>query len=206
MVTSGHATLSTLFAAAVARQLEPQDAMVLVPPAAWTDTRSARELRAGLWSERLRPLELHRSPTRTRAFTGPSVTATVVGLGARRDRPRPFVHGIARADSESVAISERRSVKYLADARAIEAQALQLLEKSPKLAGASELASAYEEHREETEVHQRLIAAGLDARGSEHSRLKDAALRWGAVARSSRTDLGRDDLPLPSGDPGRRSG
>lgn len=111
LVTSGHATLSTLFAAAVTRELAPQDAMALVLPAAWTYTRSARELRAGLWSERLRPLELHRWPTRTRAFTGPSVTATVVGLGARHDAPQPFVHGVAWVNGETVAISERRSVQ-----------------------------------------------------------------------------------------------
>ena len=70
---------------------------------------------------------------------------------------------------------------YLADAHAIEAQALQLLEKGPKLAGTHELASAYAEHRVETEDHQRLIAARLDARGAGPSKLKDAALRLGAL-------------------------
>jgi ferritin-like metal-binding protein YciE len=71
--------------------------------------------------------------------------------------------------------------KYLADAHAIEAQALVLLGKAPGLAGSPELASAYSSHREETEGHQRLIAARLDARGSSLSRLKDAALRIGAL-------------------------
>jgi ferritin-like metal-binding protein YciE len=71
--------------------------------------------------------------------------------------------------------------KYLADAHAIEAQALVLLGKWPGLAGSPELASAYSSHREETEGHQRLIAARLDARGSSLSRLKDAALRIGAL-------------------------
>jgi ferritin-like metal-binding protein YciE len=71
--------------------------------------------------------------------------------------------------------------KYLADAHAIEAQALQLLKKSPKLAGDDELASAYREHREETEEHQRLVAARLDARGATPSKLKNAALRLGAL-------------------------
>ncbi len=70
---------------------------------------------------------------------------------------------------------------YLADAHAIEAQALQLLDKGPKLAGTAELASVYEEHRDETEEHQRLVAARLDARGSGPSKLKDAALRLGAL-------------------------
>jgi ferritin-like metal-binding protein YciE len=71
--------------------------------------------------------------------------------------------------------------KYLADAHAIEAQALRLLEKGPELAGTPELASAYAEHREETEEHQRLIAARRRARDADPSRLKDAALRLGAL-------------------------
>jgi ferritin-like metal-binding protein YciE len=71
--------------------------------------------------------------------------------------------------------------KYLADAHAIEAQALVLLGKAPGLAGSPELASAYSSHREETEGHQRLAAARLDAHGSSPSRLKDAALSIGAL-------------------------
>jgi ferritin-like metal-binding protein YciE len=71
--------------------------------------------------------------------------------------------------------------KYLADAHAIEAQAIQLLQKGPEIAGAGSLASAYEQHLAETEEHQQLIAARLDARGSSPSKLKDAALRLGAL-------------------------
>jgi ferritin-like metal-binding protein YciE len=71
--------------------------------------------------------------------------------------------------------------KYLADAHAIEAQALVLLGKAPGLAGSPELVSAYSSHREETEEHQRLVAARLDARGSSPSGLKDAALSLGAL-------------------------
>ncbi len=70
---------------------------------------------------------------------------------------------------------------YLADAHAIEAQALQLLQKGPELAGAPELATAYEEHRVETEGHQNLIETRLTARGATPSKLKDAALRLGAL-------------------------
>jgi len=71
--------------------------------------------------------------------------------------------------------------KYLADAHAIEAQALVLLGKAADLAGPPELASAYSSHRAETEEHQRLMAARLDARGASPSRLKDAALSLGAL-------------------------
>jgi ferritin-like metal-binding protein YciE len=71
--------------------------------------------------------------------------------------------------------------KYLADAHALEAQALQLLSKGPDLAGAADLASAYEEHLAETEEHSRLVEQRLEARGAKPSKLKDAALRAGAL-------------------------
>jgi ferritin-like metal-binding protein YciE len=71
--------------------------------------------------------------------------------------------------------------KYLADAHAIEAQAIQLLEKGPKIAGDEELARIYREHLEESREHQRLVEERLAARGSSPSRLKDAAMRLGAL-------------------------
>jgi ferritin-like metal-binding protein YciE len=71
--------------------------------------------------------------------------------------------------------------KYLADAHAIEAQALVLLGKAPDLAGSPELASAYSSHRAQTEEHQQLVSARLDARGASPSGLKDAALSLGAL-------------------------
>jgi ferritin-like metal-binding protein YciE len=71
--------------------------------------------------------------------------------------------------------------KYLTDAHAIEVQALKLLEKSTNLAGTVELASAYEEHRRETEEHERLVRMRLQARGETPSRIKDAALYVGAL-------------------------
>jgi ferritin-like metal-binding protein YciE len=71
--------------------------------------------------------------------------------------------------------------KYLADAHAIEAQALELLEKGPQLAGAGELASAFDDHRIETKEHQRLVEARLQSRGDTPSKVKDAVLRLGAL-------------------------
>lgn len=70
---------------------------------------------------------------------------------------------------------------YLADAHAIEEQAAKLLEKAPRLAGAAELASAFEEHREQTGRHAELVEGRLEARGSSPSAIKDAALRLGAL-------------------------
>jgi ferritin-like metal-binding protein YciE len=70
---------------------------------------------------------------------------------------------------------------YLADVHAIEAQSLQLLAKASHLAGGERLAQVYGEHRAETERQQQRIAELLDERGSSASRLKDAAMRLGAL-------------------------
>jgi ferritin-like metal-binding protein YciE len=71
--------------------------------------------------------------------------------------------------------------KYLEDAHAIEAQAIQLLSKGPDLAGTSELAGAYEEHLAQSKEHQQLVENRLKSYGARPSRLKDAALRLGAL-------------------------
>jgi ferritin-like metal-binding protein YciE len=71
--------------------------------------------------------------------------------------------------------------KYLTDAHAIEAQSLKLLDKGPALAGVPALATVYAQHHEESEEHQRLIEAALDRRGVTTSKLKDAAMRLGAL-------------------------
>jgi ferritin-like metal-binding protein YciE len=72
--------------------------------------------------------------------------------------------------------------KYLADAHAIEAQAIQLLEQAPESAGDPELAAAYRKHLEETRWHQRLVEQRLDALGGDPSSLKDSAMRAGALS------------------------
>ena len=72
-------------------------------------------------------------------------------------------------------------VKYLADAHALENQAIQLLEMGPKVAGDPELERAYAEHLEETREHQRLVEQRLEALGGSPSKLKDAAMRLGAI-------------------------
>ncbi|HJS92918.1 MAG TPA: DUF892 family protein [Solirubrobacteraceae bacterium] len=71
--------------------------------------------------------------------------------------------------------------KYLEDAHAIEAQAIQLLSKGPDLAGTSALASAYEEHLAQSKEHQQLVNNRLKTYGARPSRIKDAALRLGAL-------------------------
>jgi ferritin-like metal-binding protein YciE len=71
--------------------------------------------------------------------------------------------------------------KYLADAHAIEAQAMTLLEKGPELASDPELASLFEEHLVETREQQELVDSRLGALGGEPSKLKDLAMKAGAL-------------------------
>lgn len=76
---------------------------------------------------------------------------------------------------------EHHLVDYLADAHAIEAQAIQLLQTGPKIVGVPGLARLFEEHLEQTREQQSLIAARLEAHHSSRSRLKDAVLRVGGL-------------------------
>jgi ferritin-like metal-binding protein YciE len=71
--------------------------------------------------------------------------------------------------------------KYLADAHAIESQAIQLLERAPKIDSEDALSHVYEEHLDESREHQELIADRLHALGGDTSSLKDGALRLGAL-------------------------
>ncbi len=71
--------------------------------------------------------------------------------------------------------------KYLEDAHALEAQAIQLLSKGPELAGTNDLAAAYEEHLAQSREHQEMVETRLENYGARPSRMKDAALRLGAL-------------------------
>jgi len=70
---------------------------------------------------------------------------------------------------------------YLADAHAIEQQALQLLEAGPGLVDDDGLGALFEKHLEESRAHARLISERLDARDGGASKLKDLALRAGGL-------------------------
>ena len=99
-------------------------------------------------------------------------------LGANFDRA--VEASIREKDIDDEALGEH-VVKYLTDAHAIESQAIGLLERGPKIAGDPELARVYEEHLEQTRSQQRRVAAQLEARDASPSRLKDAAMRLGAL-------------------------
>jgi ferritin-like metal-binding protein YciE len=71
--------------------------------------------------------------------------------------------------------------KYLADAHAIEAQAVQLLSLGPQIAGEFGLAGVLSMHLEETRAQQEAVRERLRLRGGRPSRFKDIALRGGGV-------------------------
>src|ERR671933_1141357 len=71
--------------------------------------------------------------------------------------------------------------KYLADAHAIEEQAIALLERGPKLAGSPRLADIYAEHLDETRDHAEAVHERRHALGGDPSTVKDAVLRLGAL-------------------------
>jgi ferritin-like metal-binding protein YciE len=72
-------------------------------------------------------------------------------------------------------------VKYLRDAHALEAQAVQLLETGPQIAGFDALADAFREHLEQTREHQQLVDERLAAHGAGPSRFQAGAMRAGAL-------------------------
>src|SRR4051812_27181874 len=76
---------------------------------------------------------------------------------------------------------EAELVSYLTDAHAIEAQALQLLETGPAIAGFDELAEVFRDHLEETREQRRLVEERLAAHGGKPSRFQNTGLRIGGL-------------------------
>jgi ferritin-like metal-binding protein YciE len=70
---------------------------------------------------------------------------------------------------------------YLVDAHALEQQAVALLEKAIAIGGHPRLSDAYKEHLEETHGHRETLERLLEERDGSPSRLKDTALRLGAL-------------------------
>jgi ferritin-like metal-binding protein YciE len=71
--------------------------------------------------------------------------------------------------------------KYLADAFAIESQAIQVLQQGQAIAGEPELAKVLSDHLEETRAQQATVRARIEARGERPSRFKSVLLRIGGV-------------------------
>jgi len=82
---------------------------------------------------------------------------------------------------KDTAATREELIKYLRDAHALEAQALQMLEAGPKLAELDALAAVFREHLEQTRVHQRLIDERLTALGAKPGRFQAGAMRLSAM-------------------------
>jgi ferritin-like metal-binding protein YciE len=76
---------------------------------------------------------------------------------------------------------EKQLLRYLADAHAIEAQGIQLMEQAPAIAGESGLADVFSDHLKETRGHQTALEQLLEAHGGRPSKIKAAALRLGGL-------------------------
>src|SRR5919199_3496334 len=76
---------------------------------------------------------------------------------------------------------EKDLIKYLRDAHALEAQAIQLLENGPKIAELDPLADLFRQHLDQTREHQRLVDERLSAHNSGPSRFQAGAMRAGAL-------------------------
>lgn len=76
---------------------------------------------------------------------------------------------------------QRALRRYLADAHALEAQSIQLLERGPDLAGDPELERLYRDHLAESRRQAERIEARLEAIGASRSLAKDVALRLGGL-------------------------
>jgi ferritin-like metal-binding protein YciE len=76
---------------------------------------------------------------------------------------------------------EEQLVKHLADAHSIEEQALIQLRRAPELAGDEMLAAAFERHLTETERHEQLVRARLEAHEGAPSAIKDIAGKAGGL-------------------------
>jgi len=91
LITSGLAGLSTYFLAGSLNVLAPQDALCMLLPGSWCETRYGREIRAWLWTATHRRVELHLFPSTVRIFPGTQVTAMVLLVGPERSRDQHFV-------------------------------------------------------------------------------------------------------------------
>jgi ferritin-like metal-binding protein YciE len=76
---------------------------------------------------------------------------------------------------------QEQTIAYLKDAHSLEEQALVQLRRAPKLAGAEQIAKAFEEHLRETEEHESLIRRRLEQCGAKPSAVQDAVMKAGGM-------------------------
>ena len=114
----------------------------------------------------------------------------VEAAAAIRDEERRMIERLEGGFDRAVDASLRERARddlaellrrYLADAHAIEEQAIALLERAPGMVDDPQLAHVFAEHLDETRDHSELVQERLHALGGDPSGLKDAAMRLGAL-------------------------
>jgi ferritin-like metal-binding protein YciE len=117
-------------------------------------------------------------------------TATAEVARAIRDEEDAMAGRLEQSFDRSVEASLReldpddlsqQVVRYLADAHAIETQAIQLLERAPGIVEDPELARIFADHLEQSNDQRRAIEQRLEALGGSPNKLKDAGMRLGAL-------------------------
>ncbi len=98
---------------------------------------------------------------------------------------RPVPAGTEDADSpEEERVStgvEEQLIKYLTDAHAMEQQSIQLLDKGAGIVGNEEIARIYRAHLMQSQEHERYVDERLRAHGESPSKVKDVAMKGGAL-------------------------
>ena len=107
-----------------------------------------------------------------------------------RDEERAMAERLARSFDVAVTASldavKREDLdalvgSYLADAHAIENQAIGLLKRATDIGGDERMTSLYAEHLDETMRQQEMVEERLRAHGRGPSRFKDTAMKAGAI-------------------------
>jgi ferritin-like metal-binding protein YciE len=80
---------------------------------------------------------------------------------------------------------DQQLTNALKQAHAIEKQAIQLLQKAPKIAGDTDIGAIYRAHLVQTQEHERYLSERLQARGSSPSVAQDIAMQATAVGLGS---------------------
>lgn len=118
LITSGLAGLSTYFLAATINVLGPADALCLLLPASWCETRYGRELREWLWNAHDRRVELHQFPSRVAVFPGTQVMAMLLIVGpSGRGRRAMVVRDLDLEGHNGGRVVERGRVEITRSAR-----------------------------------------------------------------------------------------
>lgn len=90
LITSGLAGLSAYFLAASLQALRDDDALCLLLPGSWCETRYGRDIRAWLWNQTHRRVSVELFTSELEVFPGTQVTAMVLGVGPMKRTVQPF--------------------------------------------------------------------------------------------------------------------